>query len=54
MLFPCHQPGVYRQIMDDVVNGVRPDFDEMGIDERVLDALQKVRFVCSARSCSSG
>ena len=37
------QPQAYRSIIDKVVASVRPDFEENGIDENVLIALQQVR-----------
>lgn len=38
------QPQTYRAIIDKVINSVRPDFEENGIEEAVLVALQQVRF----------
>ncbi|CAO3692641.1 unnamed protein product [Umbelopsis ramanniana] len=32
---------VYRQVIDDVINQVRGDFDEMGIDDNILNDLQR-------------
>ena len=46
---PLRQPQAYRSIIDKVVASVRPDFEENGIDENVLIALQQVR----ALSCLS-
>lgn len=37
------QPQAYRSIIDKVINSVRPDFEENGIEEAVLQALQQVR-----------
>lgn len=37
------QAGTYRGIIDDVVTNCRADFDEVGIEQAVLDALQAVR-----------
>lgn len=33
------QPHVYRTIMNDVVENVRPEFDELGVEEAVLNEL---------------
>jgi len=39
----CHfQSQVYRGIIDDVINNVRQDFEEMGIEKEVLEELQRV------------
>jgi len=43
---------VYRHVIDDVINQVRGDFEEMGIDDNVLNELQRVRnfqFICLYR-----
>jgi uncharacterized protein (UPF0335 family) len=34
---------VYRYVIDEVINQVRGDFEDMGIDESVLQELQRVR-----------
>lgn len=39
--FPPHQSQVYRSIIDDVINNVRQDFEEMGIEKEVLEELQR-------------
>jgi hypothetical protein len=36
------QSQVYRGIIDDVINNVRQDFEEMGIEKEVLEELQRV------------
>ena len=36
------QPQVYRRIIDDVIEKVKVDFDEYGIEEDVLINLQAV------------
>lgn len=36
------QSNVYRYVIDDVINQVRGDFEDMGIDEAVLQELQRV------------
>jgi transcription initiation factor TFIIA large subunit len=33
---------VYRHVIDDVINQVRGDFEEMGIDDNILNELQRV------------
>jgi hypothetical protein len=33
---------VYRYVIDDVINQVRGEFEDMGIDEAVLQELQRV------------
>jgi hypothetical protein len=35
---------VYRYVIDEVINQVRGDFEDMGIDESVLQELQRVRY----------
>ena len=52
--YPCHvgercgdaniplEPTIYRAIIDDVVSAMKPDFDEYGVSEDVLAALQLV------------
>jgi hypothetical protein len=42
MLSKCMQPQVYRTIIDKVIHSIRPDFEENGIEETVLEALQQV------------
>lgn len=42
VLCPLLQPQTYRQIIDKVIASVRPDFEENGIEENVLAALQQV------------
>ncbi len=34
---------MYRYVIDEVINQVRGDFEDMGIDESVLQELQRVR-----------
>ena len=36
------EPTIYRAIIDDVVQAMKPDFDEYGVSEEVLAALQLV------------
>ena len=38
------QAGVYRQVIDSVIQNSRADFEEMGFEDSVLSALQKVSF----------
>lgn len=33
---------MYRYVIDDVINQVRGDFEDMGIDESILQELQRV------------
>lgn len=35
---------MYRYVIDEVINQVRGDFEDMGIDESVLQELQRVRY----------
>ena len=37
------EPTIYRAIIDDVVAAMKPEFDEYGVSEDVLAALQHVR-----------
>lgn len=37
------QSNVYRYVIDDVINQVRGDFEDMGIDDSILQELQRVR-----------
>ena len=36
------EPTIYRAIIDDVVSAMKPEFDEFGVSEEVLAALQHV------------
>lgn len=36
------QPAVYRVIIDDVISSVQQDFEEYGLEEELLRALQQV------------
>jgi len=36
------EPTIYRAIIDDVVAAMKPEFDEYGVSEEVLAALQHV------------
>jgi len=36
------EPTIYRNIIDDVVAAMKPEFDEYGVSEEVLAALQHV------------
>jgi hypothetical protein len=36
------EPTIYRNIIDDVVQAMKPEFDEYGVSEDVLAALQHV------------
>jgi len=36
------EPTIYRAIIDDVVQAMKPDFDEYGVSEDVLATLQLV------------
>ena len=36
------EPTIYRAIIDDVVQAMKPDFDEYGVSEEVLATLQLV------------
>ena len=38
---------IYSSIIEDVVNASRPDFEECGIDESVMDTLREVRWLDS-------
>jgi hypothetical protein len=42
-VYTDNQPHVYRKIIDDVIANVGVDFEEYGMDEAVLIALQAVR-----------
>jgi transcription initiation factor TFIIA large subunit len=33
---------VYRYVIDDVINNVRRDFEDMGVDETIMHELQRV------------
>lgn len=37
---------IYRQIIDEVIDSSRVDFEEGGVEEGVLEDLRKVRCVC--------
>lgn len=37
---------IYRQIIDEVIDSSRVDFEEGGVEEGVLEDLRKVRLVC--------
>ena len=39
------EPAIYRAIIDDVVLAMKPEFDEYGVSEDVLAALQHVSTV---------
>lgn len=39
------EPNIYRAIIDDVVAAMKPEFDEYGVSEDVLAALQHVSTV---------
>lgn len=39
------EPTIYRAIIDDVVQAMKPEFDEYGVSEDVLAALQLVSMV---------
>lgn len=36
------EPTIYRAIIDDVISAMKPEFDEYGVSEDVLAALQHV------------
>jgi transcription initiation factor TFIIA large subunit len=36
------EPSIYRAIIDDVITAIKPDFDEFGVSEDILAALQNV------------
>ena len=36
------EPSIYRAIIDDVINAMKPEFDEYGVSEDVLADLQHV------------
>lgn len=44
---------IYRQIIDEVIDSSRVDFEEGGVEEGVLEDLRKVRYVSSSLSLAS-
>lgn len=44
---------VYQQVIKDVIESSRVDFEEGGVDESVLEALSQVRGFCSMLSHSA-
>lgn len=39
------EPNVYRAVIDDVIDAIKPEFEEYGVPEDVLAELQRVSFV---------
>ncbi|GAA6018187.1 hypothetical protein JCM10207_002861 [Rhodosporidiobolus poonsookiae] len=37
-----HQPAVYRTVIDDVITQIRPEFDQLGVEEAVLQELLRL------------
>ena len=37
------EPMIYRAVIDDVIQAVKPEFDDYGVAEDVLSDLQSVR-----------
>ena len=40
---PRIEPTIYRTVIDDVIANIKPEFDEYGVTQEVLDQLQDVR-----------
>ncbi|RUS14879.1 hypothetical protein BC937DRAFT_93196 [Endogone sp. FLAS-F59071] len=41
--FVLLQASTYRYVIDDVIKNVRAEFEDMGIDDAILQELQRVR-----------
>jgi hypothetical protein len=45
MRSPSNKPAIYRAVIDDVINNIKPEFEEFGVTEDVLADLQHVRLL---------
>jgi hypothetical protein len=50
---PLLEPSIYRAIIDDVINAMKPEFDEYGVSEDILADLQHVSRLSESLSHSS-
>jgi hypothetical protein len=50
MRSPSNKPAIYRAVIDDVINNIKPEFEEFGVTEDVLADLQHVRLLLPVAS----